>query len=87
MKVFFTEENLFLGIINQISNLKNTIMKELSVENMEKMKGGVCQSDSLNFLAGATVMGTVLGGGLGFVGGLIIGEIGALYITYNGEAC
>jgi len=27
------------------------------------------------------------GGGLGFVGGLIVGGVGALYITYNGEAC
>jgi hypothetical protein len=54
---------------------------------MEMVSGGICQSDSLSFLAGATFMGTVLGGGLGFVGGLIVGEIGALYITYNGEAC
>jgi hypothetical protein len=62
-------------------------MNELTIERMEMVSGGICQSDSLSFLAGATFMGTVLGGGLGFVGGLIVGEIGALYITYNGEAC
>lgn len=62
-------------------------MKELSIEQMEMVNGGICQSDSLGFLAGATVMGTVLGGGLGFVGGLIVGEIGALWITYKGEPC
>lgn len=62
-------------------------MKELSIKQMEMVSGGICQSDSLGFLAGATVMGTVLGGGLGFVGGLIVGEIGALWITYKGEPC
>jgi hypothetical protein len=36
-----TESNLCLSILNQISNFKNnTIMKELSIEQMELVSGG-----------------------------------------------
>ncbi|WP_040671228.1 hypothetical protein [Nitritalea halalkaliphila] len=67
-------------------------MKELSIDNrMEMLSGGLlnqyCQSDSVSFLAGATLAGTIAGGGIGFVVGLGVGAFGGLAITYLGKRC
>lgn len=67
-------------------------MRELNVERMETVTGGglfgsYCQSDSASFLAGATLGGTVAGGGIGFVVGLGVGVVGGLLINSYGKAC
>ncbi|MGY6559770.1 MAG: Blp family class II bacteriocin [Nitritalea sp.] len=66
-------------------------MKELSMDKMEMVNGGLlsqyCQSDSVSFLGGATLAGTLAGGGIGFVVGLGVGAFGSLAITYFGKPC
>lgn len=70
-------------------NLNNKNMKELSIEKMEMVSGGwfsqYCQSDSLAFLGGATLGGTIAGGGIGFVVGLGVGVAGGLAISAWGN--
>jgi hypothetical protein len=66
-------------------------MRDLSIERMEMVNGGwfsqYCQSDSLAFIGGATLGGTIAGGGIGFVVGLGVGVAGGLAITYFGNKC
>ena len=66
-------------------------MRELSIEKMEMVRGEwfsqYCQSDSASFLAGATLGGTIAGGGIGFVAGLAVGTFGGLLINAYGNPC
>ncbi len=66
-------------------------MKELSIEQLDGVSGGwfsqYCQSDSLAFIGGAALGGTIAGGGIGFVVGLGVGVAGGLAITYFGSKC
>ncbi len=59
-------------------------MKELSIEKMEMVSGGICHSNTLGFFAGAVVGATVVGGPIGFVVGLV-GSFGGLILNYIGD--